>query len=188
MDINEKNVNININVKDGGVINFAKDNGTIISSQYTGKNTGKVEEPIKLIIEEEKNRIHNLFKRNELKEAEERLKEFELTATTNSDAFFISLNLGKCYLLISEKQIDRSEKEQNLRNAMHLLEQAIMKCKGEKQEDIYEMYYIYMNICLRLGELLEDAEYYKKGIELYEDNKLEKKLEMKIEVINMFYC
>lgn len=176
MDINEKNVNININVKEGAVINVAKDNGTIISSQYTGKDAGKVEEPVKLISEEEKNRIQNLIKRNELIEAKEKLKELELIATTNSDAFFISFNLGKCYLLIAEKQEDRRKKEQDLHNAMDLLIQANVTCKDNKQEDIYEMYYIYMNICLRLGELLENAEYYKKGIELFEDNKLEKKI------------
>lgn len=165
----DKSVNINIFASQ---VNAAYDSSTINATQ-DNMETGEKDE----INENEKliKKVQNLIKRAEYEEAKVLLFELESNNMSGDEAFFGNLYLGKCYIYLAQ-DLQENKKKSYLQEGVSCLEDAKKNWQDQKEEYVYDLYFLYINACIQLGELERRIDYYKMGIELYEKGILKTKI------------
>lgn len=169
---NDKETATIVNVYEGGQVNVAYDNSTINAMQDNGKDwekerIGNNEKIIK--------KVQNLIMRGEYERAKELLFELETNNLSGEEAFLKNLYMGKCYIYLAQ-DLKESKKKSHLREGLCCLKEAQDNWKNQKEEYIYDFYFLYTNACLQLSELERTIDYYKMGIDLYDKGILKDKI------------
>ena len=169
---NDKETATIVNVYEGGQVNVAYDNSTINAMHDNAKDwekerIGNNEKIIK--------KVQNLIMRGEYERAKELLFELETNNLSGEEAFLKNLYLGKCYIYLAQ-DLKESKKKSHLREGLCCLKEAQDNWKNQKEEYIYDFYFLYTNACLQLSELERTIDYYKMGIDLYDKGILKDKI------------
>lgn len=168
MEKNDESVKI-INV---GQMNIACDNSTINATQDIMQDCKKEEiKDNKKIIK----KVENLIKRCEYEKAKELLFELEVNNQSVGEEFLKDLYLGKCYIFLAQN-LKGDKKKNFLQEGFCCLKDAQDNWQDQKEEYIYDFYFLYINACLQLAELEGKIDYYKMGIDLYNEGILDSKI------------